>query len=36
MKGVGLMSDFHRSSPKMAWLRLGRMTNESTETENYY
>ena len=32
--GTSLMSDFHRASPKMAWLRLCRITNESTETEN--
>ena len=30
------MSDFYRSSPKMAWLRLYRITNESTETESNY
>ena len=30
------MSDFHRASPEMAWLRLCRVTNESSETENYY
>ena len=30
------MSDFHRTSPKMAWLRLCRITNESTETEKCY
>ena len=34
--GVSLMSDFHRASPKMAWLRLRRITNESTDTENCY
>ena len=27
------MSDFHRASPEMAWLRLCRITNESTETK---
>ena len=30
------MSDFHRVYPEMAWLRLCRITNESTETENCY
>ena len=30
------MSDFHRTSPKMAWLRLRRIANKSTETENCY
>ena len=30
------MSDFHRVSPEMAWLRICRITNESTETENCY
>ena len=30
------MSDFHRASQKVAWLRLCRITNESTETENCY
>ena len=30
------MSDFHKESPKMARLRLCRITNESTETENCY
>ena len=34
--GASLMSDFHRASAEMAWLRLCRFTNESTETENYY
>ena len=34
--GASLMSDFHRESPKMAWIRLCRITNESTETENCY
>ena len=34
--GASLMSDFHRTSPKMAWVRLCRITNESTETENCY
>ena len=33
--GASLMSDFHKTSPKMAWLRLCRITNESTETESY-
>ena len=30
------MPDFHRTSPKMAWLRQCRITNKSTETENCY
>ena len=30
------MSDFHRASLEMAWLRLCRITNESTEIENCY
>ena len=30
------MSDFHRASLIMAWLRLCRITNKSTETENCY
>ena len=30
------MSDFHRASPEMAWLRICRITNESTETKNCY
>ena len=30
------MTDFHKASPKMARLRLCRITNESTETENSY
>ena len=30
------MFDFHRASPKMAWLCLCRIKNESTETENCY
>ena len=34
--GASLMSDFHRASPEMAWLRLCQITNESTETENCY
>ena len=34
--GASLMSDFHRVSLKMAWLRLCRITNESTEIENCY
>ena len=34
--GAGLMSDFHRASPEMAWLRLCGITNESTKTENCY
>ena len=28
------MSDFDRLSPKLAWLRLCRIANESNETEN--
>ena len=27
------MSSFHRASLKMAWLRICRITNESTETD---
>ena len=34
--GASLVSDFHRASLKMAWLRLRRVTNESTEIENCY
>ena len=34
--GASLTSDFHRESLEMAWLRLCRITNESTETENCY
>ena len=34
--GAGLLSDFHRASPEMAGLRLSRITNESTKTENCY
>ena len=30
------MSDFHRTPLEMAWLRLCRITNESTEIENCY
>ena len=30
------MSGFHRASLKMALLRLCRITNASSETENYY
>ena len=30
------MFDFHRTSPKMVSLRLCRIANESTETENCY
>ena len=30
------MSDFHRASLEMAWLRLCRIPNESTEIENCY
>ena len=30
------MSDFHRASPEMAWLRLCRFTIESTETKTCY
>ena len=36
VNSASLMSDFYRASPKMAWLRLFRITNESTETENRY
>ena len=34
--GASPMSDFHRASLEMAWLPLCRITNESTETENWY
>ena len=34
--GASLMSDFHRAPLKMAWLRLCRITNESTEIDNCY
>ena len=34
--GASLMSDFHRTSPKMAWLRLCQIANKLTETENCY
>ena len=34
--GISLISDFHRASPKMTWLRLCQITNESTETKNCY
>ena len=34
--GKSHISDLHRASPKMAWLRLCRITNESTLTENCY
>ena len=34
--GASLVSDFHRASLEMAWLRLCRVTNESTEIENCY
>ena len=30
------MSDFHRASPKTAWLRLCRIKNELTETKKCY
>ena len=30
--GASLVSDFHRTSPKMARLRLSRIANKSTET----
>ena len=33
---ASLVSDFHRASPKMAWLRLRRIAIKSTETENCY
>ena len=33
---ASLVSDFHRASPEMTWLRLYRITNESTEIENCY
>ena len=33
--GASLMSDFHRASFEMAWLRLCPITNESPEIENY-
>ena len=31
---ASLMSDFHRATLEMAWLRLCRITNASTEIEN--
>ena len=31
--GARIMSDFHGASPKMACLRLCRITNELTETK---
>ena len=31
-----LMSDFQWASPKMVWLRLYRITIESTETKSCY
>ena len=34
--GASLLFDFYRASPEMVWLRLSRITNESTETENCY
>ena len=34
--GASLMSDFHKASLEMAWLRLRRIANKSTETENCY
>ena len=34
--GASLTSDFRRASLEMAWLRLCRITNESTETEICY
>ena len=34
--GASLMSDCIRASLEMAWLRLCRITNESTEIENNY
>ena len=33
---ASLVSDFHRASPEMTWLRLYGITNESTEIENCY
>ena len=33
---ASLMSDFHRASLEMAWLRLCQITNGSTEIENCY
>ena len=30
------MSDFHSTSLEMAWLRLCRITDESTESQNLY
>ena len=33
---ASLMSDFHRASPKMAWLSICRITNESTYIKNCY
>ena len=34
--GASLMSDVHNASLEMAWLRLCRITHESTESENCY
>ena len=34
--GASLMSDFHRVSPKIAWLCQCRITNKSIETESCY
>ena len=34
--GASLRSDFHKTSPEMARLRLCQITNESTETEICY
>ena len=34
--GVSLMSDCHKASLNMAWQRLCRITNESTEIKNCY
>ena len=31
--GTSLISDFHRAASNMAWKRLCRITNESTETK---
>ena len=34
--GASVMSDFHKASLEKAWLRLCRITIESTEIESYY
>ena len=34
--GLSLISDFHKASLEMAWLRLCQITNKSTETKYCY